>query len=85
MKSALTVLTMLACLTSCAPAHFNSLACPPVPAYTPEQQHAAADELQACSTYAPAGFCRALFAMMGDYHVMRTQSLACRKAYSPRG
>jgi hypothetical protein len=44
---------------------------------------AAADELQACSTYAPAGFCQELFFMMGDFHVMRIQSLACRRAYSP--
>jgi hypothetical protein len=82
MKSAITALMVAASLTSCAPARFDGLACPPVPIYSAEQQHAAAEELQSCAKDTFDG-CDRVFSMMSDYHVMRGQSLACRKAYAP--
>jgi hypothetical protein len=85
MKSAITALTILVCLTSCAPAGFSQLSCSPVKAYSKAEMKEAADELKDCGAYAPADFCRQIFSMLGDYHVMRTQALACRQAYgSPK-
>ena len=50
--------------------------------YSQDEQRGAARELQACAEYAPAEFCREMFSMMGDYHVLRQQALACRRAYA---
>jgi hypothetical protein len=81
MRSAITALMIAACLTSCSTAHFEKLSCPPVRVFSQDEQRAAAAELRACAEYAPADFCREIFSMLGDYHVLRQQSLACRRAY----
>lgn len=68
----LRVLTLCSVLTvaACAPARFDTLACPDVVVYSPATQKQAAAEIE-------AGAAPVLTEMVKDYGVMRDQSRVC--------